>query len=77
LVSTDSQLLLSASFVRLRAHGYHHAEAHVDDWVHTNGLENYWLLLKWAFKGTYVIVEPFHLFWYLHEQAFRFDDGRT
>ena len=50
-----------------------HAEAYVDGAVHTNGLENYWSLLKRAIKGTYVSVEPFHLFRYLDEQAFRFN----
>ena len=37
--------------------------------VHTNGLENFWCLLKRCFKGTYVSVEPFHLFRYLDEQV--------
>ena len=50
-----------------------HAEAYVDGQVHTNGLENFWSLLKRAIKGTYVSVEPFHLFRYLDEQAFRFN----
>lgn len=50
-----------------------HAEAYVDGTVHTNGLENFWSLLKRAIKGTYVSVEPFHLFRYLDEQAFRFN----
>jgi ISXO2-like transposase domain len=42
--------------------------------VHTNGLENFWSLLKRAIRGTYVSVEPFHLFRYLDEQAFRFNE---
>jgi transposase-like protein len=46
-----------------------HAESYVDGTVHTNGLENFWSLLKRAIKGTYVSVEPFHLFRYLDEQA--------
>jgi len=50
-----------------------HAEAYVDGQVHTNGCENFWSLLKRALKGTYVAVEPFHLFRYLDEQAFRFN----
>jgi transposase-like protein len=50
-----------------------HAEAYVDGKIHTNGLENFWSLLKRAIKGTYVSVEPFHLFRYLDEQAFRFN----
>ena len=51
-----------------------HAEAYVDGQVHTNGLENYWSLVKRALKGTYIAVEPFHLFRYLDEQAFRFNE---
>jgi transposase-like protein len=51
-----------------------HAESYVDGVVHTNGLENYWSLLKRSIKGTYVSVEPFHLFRYLDEQAFRFNE---
>jgi transposase-like protein len=44
--------------------------------VHTNGLENFWSLLKRALKGTYVNVEPFHLFRYCDEQAFRFNERK-
>jgi transposase-like protein len=51
-----------------------HAEKYVDGQIHTNGLENYWSLLKRAIGGTYVSVEPFHLFRYLDEQAFRFNE---
>lgn len=51
-----------------------HAEAYVDGQVHTNGLENFWSLLKRAIKGTYVSIEPFHLFRYLDEQSFRFNN---
>ncbi len=50
-----------------------HAETYVDGQVHTNGIENFWSLLKRAVKGTYVSVEPFHLFRYLDEQTFRFN----
>ena len=53
-----------------------HAEAYADGQVHTNGLENFWSLLKRAIKGTYVSVEPFHLFRYLDEQAFRFNNRK-
>jgi hypothetical protein len=48
----------------------------VDGQVHTNGLENFWSLLKRAIKGTYVAVEPFHLFRYLDEQTFRFNNRK-
>lgn len=50
-----------------------HAEKYVDGRVHTNGIENFWSLLKRSLKGTYVSVEPFHLFRYLDEQVFRFN----
>ncbi len=44
--------------------------------IHTNGLENFWSLLKRCLKGTYVNVEPFHLFRYCDEQAFRFNERK-
>ena len=50
-----------------------HAVAYVDGRVHTNGLENFWSLLKRGLKGTYVSVEDFHLFRYLDEQSFRYN----
>jgi transposase-like protein len=50
-----------------------HAVEYVRGEVHTNGLENFWSLLKRGLNGTYVSVEPFHLFRYLDEQAFRFN----
>jgi hypothetical protein len=49
-----------------------HAVKYVSGAVHTNALENYWSLLKRGLKGTYISVEPFHLFRYLDEQAFRY-----
>jgi len=51
-----------------------HAEAYVDGKVHTNGIENFWALLKRMTGGTYVSVEPFHLFRYLDEESFRFNE---
>jgi len=51
-----------------------HAEFYVNGAVHTNGIENFWSLLKRAIKGTYVSVEPFHMFRYLDEEAFRFNE---
>ena len=53
-----------------------HAVKYVDGNVHTNGLENFWSLLKRTIAGTYVSVEPFHLFRYLDEQAWRFNTRR-
>jgi transposase-like protein len=54
-----------------------HAERYVDGQVHTNGLENFWSLFKRNLRGTYVAVEPFHLFRYLDEQVFRFNNCET
>ena len=54
-----------------------HAERYVDGQVHTNSLENFWSLLKRGLKGTYVAVEPYHLFRYLDEQCFRFNNRGT
>jgi transposase-like protein len=51
-----------------------HAVAYVDGVIHTNTLENFWSLLKRSIHGTYVSVEPFHLFRYLDEQAFRYNN---
>jgi transposase-like protein len=51
-----------------------HAKEYVRGNVHTNGLENFWCLLKRCFKGTYVSVEPFHLKRYLDEEVFRFNN---
>ncbi|MGD1096684.1 MAG: IS1595 family transposase [Bryobacteraceae bacterium] len=53
-----------------------HAVAYVDGQVHTNGLENFWSLLKRGINGTYVSVEPFHLFRYLDEQVYRFNNRK-
>jgi len=50
-----------------------HAEKYVEGNVHTNGIENFWALLKRGLSGTYISVEPFHLFRYLDEQSFRFN----
>jgi len=54
-----------------------HAESYVQGNVHTNTIENFWSLLKRGLKGTYVSVEPFHLFRYLDEQAFRYNTRQT
>ena len=53
-----------------------HAVAYVDGRIHTNGLENFWSLLKRGINGTYVSLEPFHLFRYLDEQAFRYNNRK-
>jgi transposase-like protein len=51
-----------------------HAVEYVNGNIHTNTMENFWSLLKRSLKGTYVSVEPFHLFRYLDEQAFRYNN---
>ena len=53
-----------------------HAIEYVSGPCHTNGLENFWSLLKRGISGTYVSVEPFHLFRYLDEQAYRFNNRK-
>jgi transposase-like protein len=53
-----------------------HSIEYVKDNVHTNGIENFWALLKRMLKGTYVSVEPFHLSRYLDEQVFRFNERK-
>jgi transposase-like protein len=73
-IFTDALL----SYQGLRQQGFEHqvidhAERYVDGQVHTNGLENFWSLLKRQLKGTYISVEPFHLFRYLDEQVFRYN----
>jgi transposase-like protein len=70
------------SYMGLQEKGFEHkvidhAERYVDGKVHTNGLENFWSLLKRGLKGTYVSVEPFHLFRYLDEQVFRYNNRAT
>ena len=54
-----------------------HAVKYVDGRIHVNGLENFWSLLKRGINGTYVSVEPFHLFRYLDEQTFRYNNRAT
>jgi transposase-like protein len=51
-----------------------HAEKYVNGKVHTNGLENFWSLLKRGISGTYVSVEPFHLFRCPDEKMFRYNN---
>jgi len=64
---------LSAEYI----HGViDHSVAYVNGKIHTNGLENFWSLLKRAVRGTYVSIEPFHIFRYLDEEAFRFNNRK-
>jgi transposase-like protein len=54
-----------------------HLEGYVNGRVHTNGMENFWSLLKRSLHGSYVAVEPFHLFRYVDEQVFRYNNRGT
>ena len=73
-VAVGSQVFTDAlqSYTGLNAEYVHqaidHAKEYVRGNVHTNGLENFWCLLKRCIKGTHVSVEPFHLFRYLDEE---------
>ncbi|MDP8983399.1 MAG: IS1595 family transposase [Acidobacteriota bacterium] len=57
-------------------HVIDHLVSYVEGNVHTNGLENFWSLLKRGLDGTYISVEPFHLFRYLDEQMFRYNNRK-
>jgi transposase-like protein len=54
-----------------------HSREYVRGQIHTNGIENFWALLKRTLRGTYVAVEPFHLDQYLSEQIFRYNNRAT
>lgn len=75
-VSTDALKSYSGLAEDFTHQVVYHAVEYVRGNVHTNGLENFWSLLKRTVKGTYVRPEPFHLFRYLDEQAFRFNERK-
>ena len=54
-----------------------HVAVYVKGRVHTNGLENFWSLVKRALHGTYVSIEPFHVFRYIDEATFRFNNRKA
>lgn len=77
-VYTDS----APAYDLLKAQDYiHEAVNHVEEYVrgqvHTQGIENFWSLLKRSLRGTYVAVEPFHLDAYVTEQVFRYNNRAT
>jgi transposase-like protein len=76
MLFTDSLLSyrgLSADYF----HAYvNHAVEYVRGHVHSNGVENFWSLLKRSIRGTYVSVDPHHLDRYLGEQTFRFNQRK-
>jgi len=53
-----------------------HAAEYAPGKVHTNGMENFWSLVKRGLKGTYISIEPFHLFRYLDERAWRYNSRK-
>lgn len=69
-----------ASYYGLDKHYLHevinHAECYVKGHIHTNSIENFWSLFKRCVNGTYIAVEPFHLFRYLDEEEFRFNSRK-
>ena len=72
----------ATAYDHLRKNNYTHAvvnhlQEYVRGRVHTNGIENFWSLLKRGLSGTYVAVEPFHLFRYVDEQVFRYNNRGT
>jgi transposase-like protein len=72
----------ATGYDRLKAQDFvhetvNHVEEYVRGQVHTQGIENFWSLLKRGLKGTYVAVEPFHLDAYVDEQVFRYNNRAT
>jgi hypothetical protein len=71
-----------SGYDRLAAKDYiHETVNHINEYVrgevHTQGIENFWALLKRGLRGTYVAVEPFHLDRYVTEQVFRYNNRAT
>jgi hypothetical protein len=82
-VAEDSNVYTdeAAGYNKLTQNNYvheivNHTQQYVRGRVHTNGLENFWSLLKRGLNGTYVAVEPFHLSRYLDEQMFRYNNRK-
>jgi transposase-like protein len=75
-VFTDALASYKGLNVAFQHHVIDHAVAYVDGKIHTNGLENFWSLLKRGLRGTYVSVEPFHLFRYVDEQSWRYNNRK-
>jgi transposase-like protein len=76
-VYTDQAVAYSALQENYVHEFVNHLEGYVKGRVHTNGMENFWSLLKRSLHGSYVSVEPFHLFRYVDEQVFRYNNRAT
>jgi transposase-like protein len=73
-VYTDDAVGYENGLQRRFLHDFvNHTQEYVRGNVHTQGIENFWSLLKRTLRGTYVAVEPFHLSRYVDEQVFRFN----
>ena len=72
-VYTDSLLSYTGLDRDYEHETVNHAIQYVNGQVHTNYMENFWSLLKRGLHGTYISVQPFHLFRYLDERAFTFN----
>lgn len=72
--SADAFAVIEKRYVR---QAINHAHEYVRGRVHTNGIENFWSLLKRTIRGTYISVDPFHVPRYLSEQVFRFNNRRA
>jgi transposase-like protein len=70
----DYQPLRNMEFVHETVN---HVNEYVRGQVHTQGIENFWSLLKRGLRGTYIAVEPFHLDRYIGEQVFRYNNRAT
>jgi transposase-like protein len=70
---TDNHIGYDGLRMRYSHEVINHMEKYVDGKVHTQGIENFWSLLKRGLGGTYIAVEPFHMFRYLDEQVFRYN----
>lgn len=76
-IHTDENLAYNGLVAPFAHRVVNHAETYVAGNVHTNSVENFWACLKRTIRGTYVSVEPFHLFRYLDEQSFRFNQRKN
>lgn len=75
-IYTDSAVGYDKLHYRFVHDVVNHTERYVNGQVHTQGIENFWSLLKRTLSGTYVAVEPFHLSRYVDEQVFRFNNRK-
>jgi transposase-like protein len=71
---TDAHPSYRTLYERYEHAAIDHAVKYVDGQVNANRLEDFWSLLKRSIRGAYVSVDPFHLFRYLDERAYRFNE---